>query len=139
MKRLNNWPGLLAKFIEERRFTPFAWGVNDCCLFSADGIHKAILGVDYASEFRGTYDSALGAARIFEKYGGLEFMVSEMFTKAGFPESNPNLAQRGDPVIYVSPEYGATLGLCVGPDAAFVAEKGLGFIRMSKVKKAWRL
>ncbi|WP_408068300.1 DUF6950 family protein [Yersinia nurmii] len=38
----------------------FLWGQHDCCLFVAD-CAEAVCGIDSAGDYRGTYDSALGA------------------------------------------------------------------------------
>jgi hypothetical protein len=140
MKRLNNWPTKFANFVESRRSMPFEWGVNDCCLFSADGIHQAILGIDVAEGFRGTYTNKEEAELLLEKHGGLSALVSKAFASYGFVDVHPNFAGRGDPVLYESPEYGDTLGLCGGSDAMFANfNGGIAFVKMSKVKKAWRI
>jgi len=113
---------LLARFIEERRRMPFAWGSNDCCLFAADWV-LAATGRDIAADYRGRYSSALPALRFVEAGGGVEAMLE----RAGGKVVHPSLARRGD-VIARDVGNGTGLGVCIGALAAFVAEDGLRFV-----------
>ena len=113
---------LLARFIEERRRMPFAWGSNDCCLFAADWV-LAATGRDIAADYRGRYSSALPALRFVEAGGGVEAMIE----RAGGGRVDAKLARRGD-VIARDVGNGKGLGVCIGALAAFVAEDGLRFV-----------
>ena len=68
--RRDNWPNLLAQFIEQRREQPFAWAVNDCCIFAADWV-AVCTGTDHAQPWRGRYSSGLGAVRFLDEAGGV--------------------------------------------------------------------
>ncbi len=122
---------LLARFIEERRRMPFAWGSNDCCLFAADWVLTAT-GRDIAADYRGRYSTALPALRFVEAGGGVEAMIE----RAGAAPVHPSLARRGD-VIARDVGNGIGLGVCVGAMAAFVAEDGLRFVDFSS-GSCWR-
>ena len=122
---------LLARFIEERRRIPFAWGSNDCCLFAADWV-LAATGRDLAAEYRGQYATALGALRFVESAGGVEGLVQ----RAGGRRVDAKLARRGD-VIARDVGNGTGLGVCIGSVAAFVAEDGLRFVNFAH-GSCWR-
>lgn len=122
---------LLARFIEERRRMPFAWGSNDCCLFAADWV-LAATGRDIAAEYRGRYSSALPAMRFVEAGGGVEAMVE----RAGGRIVHPSLAHRGD-IIARDVGNGIGLGVCIGSLAAFVGKDGLQFVAFNQAS-CWR-
>lgn len=131
--RRDNWPSLLAQFIEQRREEPFAWGVNDCCTFAADWV-EVCAGVDYAKAWRGRYVSGLGAARFLDEAGGVEALVDAL----GLQRIELQLAGRGD-IVAQETGRGMTLGICLGVTTAFVAKTGLVFGPIANVKTAWRI
>lgn len=132
MTRSQNWPDLLTRFLEERRSQSFCWGVNDCCLFAADWL-KLATGNDFASEMRGNYRSALGAARLLIKHGGVYGLAS---SHAGLKRIEKQFARRGD-IIAHEVKHGAALGICIGAQGAFVGEKGLVFPSITKTVACW--
>ena len=134
MRRHDNWPALLAGFIEERRAMPFAWGSNDCCLFAADWVRRAC-GVDFAEDLRGTYFSALGASRVLAKFGGILSVAEERARMASAPLAK---VQRGDLVAF-SMQRGHALGICLGDVSALVGRAGLIFPRTESAYAGWRL
>jgi len=138
--RLKNWDFILAGFLEQRRFVPFAWGVNDCCLFACDGI-KAITGVDPADgTFRGKYRTAIGAHRLLNAHGGIEDgFYRTCFEKHGITElPTPKLARRGD-VVLIDTENGQALGIMDSVNAFFVGKNGLIPMGIEKCRRAWRV
>jgi hypothetical protein len=149
MTRFENWPEILAQFVAERARTPFAWGVNDCCLMSCDAV-LGYTGVDMAAGFRGKYDSGLSAARAMKEFcgGGVEQVAEKMAAQLNIPEwPTVKLARRGDVVLF---EYDgefrgervtqrATLGICCGGDAVVPAQDGLLSIPISQCRRAWRI
>jgi hypothetical protein len=62
---------------------PWAWGAVDCCFWAGDWI-MAATGRDPLAPYRGTYDSALGAARLIKGRGGLVEMVGAEMQNLGF-------------------------------------------------------
>ena len=134
MRRHDNWPTLLVAFIEERRHAPFAWGSNDCCLFAADWIRRAC-GVDFAGGLRGTYASALSAARVLRNQGGVFDLAA---LRAGLERKPVELVQRGDVVGFEVPG-GVALGVCLGSVGAVVGATGLQFPEMNRACAAWKV
>lgn len=131
--RRDNWPKLLAQFIEARRAQPFAWGSNDCCIFAADWV-EICTGEDYAKTWRGRYTSAIGAVRFLDQAGGLEALVDAL----GLNRVSPQLAGRGD-IIAQEAGRGVTLGICLGVTTAFAAKTGLVFGPITNVETAWKI
>lgn len=136
-RRVSNWPHLLNEFIESRRSAPFAWGVNDCCIFACDAVLE-ITGIDPANDIRGTYEDASGAARVLVSYGGVEGVAQARALEHGFQEVPVAMSQRGDVVIATMRGH-ATMGICIGAEAAFVAETGLIFWPLKQCSRAWRV
>jgi hypothetical protein len=131
--RRDNWPNLLAQFIEQRREQPFAWGVNDCCIFAADWV-QLCTGEDYAKAWRGRYVSGLGAVRVLDEAGGVEALVDAL----GLDRVAAQQAGRGD-IVAQEAGRGMTLGICLGVNTAFVAKTGLVFGPVSNVETAWKI
>lgn len=137
MKRPQNWPSMLATFLREKQSQPFIWGSNDCCLFTCDWL-QALYGVDHAADLRGTYDTALGAARVLEARGGVLAIAAAVCEREGWAEIAPAFAQRGDIVLDDSP-LGHTLGVCAGGVSAFPGEAGMLLKPTRACVKAWRI
>ena len=131
--RRDNWPNLLAQFIEQRREQPFAWAVNDCCIFAADWV-QTCTGVDSAQAWRGRYSSGLGAVRFLDEAGGVEALVDAL----GLQRVTPQQAGRGD-IVAQEAGRGITLGICLGVTTAFVGKTGLVFGPITNVETAWRI
>ena len=125
MIRADNWPEILARFIDERRAIPFAWGHNDCCLFAADWI-RAACGMDLAEDVRGQYSTALGAARLLKRYGGVRGLIRQRGDILGMRSIDSRAVQRGDLVV-ADTGNGESIGISLGNVAAFVARDGLIF------------
>jgi hypothetical protein len=131
--RLENWPTLLAAFIESRKDTAFQWGVHDCTLFAADSA-MAMTGVDLAAAYRGTYEDIASAEQIIAAAGGFRELV-EQNMGAGI---NPKLAQRGDWVL-VETITGPALAVCMGINMIAAGPAGLVSIPMTEAITAWRI
>lgn len=133
MKRLHDWQLRLREFAREKQATPFEWGKNDCCLFAADAV-LAITGEDVAADMRGSYDSALGAARQLEAMGG----VGVIATARLGPSVSPRLARIGD-VVLLSIDGAESLGLCNGTSVLGPSEAGTRAYGMDVAVAAWRV
>ena len=128
-----NWDILLAEFIESRRCTPFQWGSHDCTMFAVDAA-LAMTGTDLAVDYRGTYDSEIGAAKIIVKAGGtLRALVNHHGQ-----EISPRMAQRGDWVL-TEQDGSEALAVCVGVKLVAAGRSGLVQHPMSKAIAAWRI
>jgi len=137
MTRYYDWQTKLREFIESRTFAPFAFGVNDCCLFACDAI-AAITGVDMAAEIRG-YTTEAEADAVLAQWGGVEGVAAAMCEKHGAPEIPASFAQRGD-VVLCHLATGDTLtivdtgGRLVGP-----GRDGLVSVPRKTMRRAWRI
>ena len=104
MKRLDNWPALLAKYFAEKKDKPFIWGENDCCRF-ADGAVIAITGQSMMTSFN--YANEKQALRL------LKTRLEELTSKELGQSIKPAFAQRGDVVLIQRGEMPA-LAVCDG-------------------------
>jgi hypothetical protein len=127
--RCANWPEALAAYIDRKRNEPFAWGVNDCCLFGADWI-QLCTGLDPAATLRGTYDRALSGVRVLEKHGGLIGTIQAHMEPLGFKPISQGFAARGD-IAVRDCGNGDTMGIMLGSTAAFVGKDGLQFANLN--------
>jgi len=136
--RKENWPAAFAAIIAERRNAPFAWGSNDCCLFSCDVI-LAITGTDLAADFRSQYDTVLSAARVLKAHGGVERIAETQTAAHGCPEwQRVTQARRGDVVLFDT-DHGPALGICDGRVALFTGPSGLHPVPLTETRRAWRI
>jgi hypothetical protein len=137
--RCANWPEALAAYIDRKRNEPFAWGVNDCCLFGADWI-QLCTGLDPATTLRGTYDRALSGVRVLEKHGGLIGTIETHMEPLGFKPISQGFASRGD-IAVRDCGNGDTMGIMLGSTAAFVGKDGLLFAELNDgvETRFWRI
>jgi hypothetical protein len=138
--RLDNWSGLQAAFIEQRRNMPIIWGQNDCVLLALDQV-LAISGVDAAADIRGKYNTALGAARRMKSlYGSANLSVaaSAVAARWGGQEILPAACSRGDLVLHNSPD-GPALGVCVGRQFISPGKIGLVWLSIKNAVRGWRV
>lgn len=108
----------LVAFIESRTRTPFAWGrsKNDCISYGLAAV-KAQTGVDLLARSGLRWSSALGAARVLKRLGGLEAAID-----ARLPAVPVAMARRGD-VGLLAGQHGPLLVVIegetvIGPDIA---------------------
>ncbi len=129
-----NWPLLLAQFIESRRHSPFVWGEHDCCLFVADAI-ELICNVDPAAPYRGKYTTAMGSYRALKKYGDGSIAGA---LSVCFQEIAPCDLGRGDAaMVEVDGEMAAALSF--GNKLWVAGENGLNTLLRSSAIQAWRI
>ena len=140
MERYPDWPKRLKAAIEDARDLPFAWGTNDCVMFACN-VMLEITGVDFAHEFRGSYDDRRGAMRALQKCAGLglEALADHLAAKHDIAEVPVAFAQRGD-VMLLDSKAGPTLGICIGGEMAAPHENGgLAFVPVATARRAWAL
>jgi len=137
MPRVNNWPSVLSAEIETARAEPFEWGRHDCCLWAAT-VALALTGRDFAKDYRGRYNTARAAVKLWRAHtGGLLGLVHDNCVSAGFDVVHPALAKRGD-IIGAKQEEHYLLGVCLGRQFAAVGVSGLVFKSMADAVSAWR-
>lgn len=133
MRRFDNWPELLADYIDSRRDMPFEWGENDCCSFAAEWVRIAT-GRDIYAKWRGRYKGRFGALRFLIVAGSI-INIPESVGLLRIPAGR---IRRGD-LGGVPTVKGIALGVCTGGRIAAPGPTGLEFIRFNRVKHAWRV
>lgn len=136
LKRRADWPEALAAEIERAWSLPFAWGMNDCCLF-ASNCAFAITGVDMAASLRG-YRTRREAMSVLEKFGGVSGVAEAVAHSHAVPEIVPLRARRGD-VCLLDAGRGETLGVCVGDWIVCPGFGGLTAFPLLQGIRAWEI
>lgn len=133
--KLHGWNVQLHDTIELHRNHPFIWGWWDCALSCAAYV-EAQTGEDLGIEFRGEYDSAIGAARrlIELGYGDLQGLF-----QAKFQEIHPAFAQVGDLGLCRSTETGWAAGVFLGEHVGMLSPQGYGVTDRSIMEYAYRI
>jgi len=148
LKRLDDWPERLADYIKDARSKPLVWGTHDCVLFSL-GVLEVLTGTIVTNPIRGTYTSALGAAkRMRELYRASNLTeAADVFKlQYGINEVPLRTAQRGDIVeadVALPDGNGTSPALGIvdldGRFALFVGVDGLIRMRISDCRRAWKV
>ena len=142
--RRSDWPERLAAVIDGARDRSFGWGVHDCCLFACDCI-EAISGIDPAKDFRGRYNTMLGAYRRMAEFIGDEIPADRLVERTaericqnhGAPEIPPTTAARGD-VVVVREDGRDVLGIVWSRAIYLTSEDGLVTRPLPAIRRAWR-
>lgn len=126
------WRDRFDALVAERMSTPYAWGVHDCCLWTAD-CALATTGVDHAAAWRGTYSDAAGAMRLLAELGGLAALAG----RAGYPIP-PLTCATGD-IGIVEHDGRQSLAVCAGPVWLVAASQGLAALPLEMASSGWRV
>ena len=131
MARLPDWEERLGAYLRAPGRDVFAWGTNDCALFSAGAV-EAMRGEHPAPEFIGAYGDQAGAAEALRTLGaGTLFRTFD----SHFPRKEPAFAHRGDLVMAQD-----AIGICMGSNGIFLkAEGGFAFLPRSEFQYAWEV
>lgn len=139
MKRYEDWAARLDAYLRAQENREFDWGAFNCAFFAMDAV-LVMTGVDHASEYRGTFKTAAGAARALRK-NGFENLKLLAVSKFGAPLPSCRYAQRGDLIGFETPE-GFILGIVDLSGIKFAAvtlNHGLVRINMAQARCAWRI
>lgn len=136
-RRHEDWPDRFDRFILSRLNTPLVWGQQDCCLFACDWILEAT-GLDLAADFRGTYDSAISAARVLKTHNGVLTIAEIQCENYNFPSVAVSYARRGD-VLALGNESYIYLGVSLGSVVAAPGKTKLAFVPIAEAIRAWRI
>ncbi len=136
LKRLPDWPELLAEKIDDARNLPFIWGKNDCCLFAAHCV-EIITGIDLAGDYR-NYKTKAEALLLLKKYGGVVGIAEAIAEEHGIPEVSALHAQRGDVCLF-DIGRGDTLGVVAGEHIFAPGQNGLLGFPVLQAVRAWRI
>ena len=132
MSRRDDWVAQMWLTIEDHADTPFAWGINDCCLFSARVV-DAMTDGDFELDLLAAYSDEETALAYIASHGSLEAAVT-----SHLGEPAEGRAQRGD-VVMVDGGAGHALGICVGSSVALVQEQGLLYLPRSAIITRWAI
>ena len=125
----------LAKFLAENQHRPFCWGSWDCCLFAADAV-QVQTGIDYAADYRGSYRTELGAARLLKRHG--HDSIRDAIT-AQLGEPLPaTLCHRGD-VVLVEHNGVEAAGIIYAGKVMVLGDDGIEAHAMSYANVGWRI
>lgn len=129
----------LADFLAQAARTPFAWGGKDCCLWPADWL-VACGHPDPAADLRGRYRTALGAARILNKHGGVLGVYASRATTVGLRAVTTPIA--GDIGVVMARDADGrakpTGAICTGRRWAALGPERLIVAEMTPLA-AWRI
>jgi hypothetical protein len=131
MKRREDWAEALADYLDARRDVPFAWGENDCASFAAGAV-QAMTGEALQIP---QVESAAAYLHFLRDHGPLDAIVDDTL---GERLPSPAFAQRGDVVLLFLDER-ATLGVCIGVEAAAPGPDGMLTVPMAAASAAWRV
>lgn len=124
-----NWQSNLSKVINEERFKPFEWGVNDCTLFCAMCIDAQFDSNVYKDSLKKLpYKSEKEALKLIKSKKGLHNIFA-MFLKDG-DLKNPI---RGD-VCIVKTSAGDTGALFYNNTFVIKTPEGLAFIKAENLE-----
>jgi len=137
MKRREDWPERLARFLDARRETAWEYGAHDCALFAADAVH-AITGVDPAARIRG-YIGRLAAIEVVRQHGGLAHLAETEMARAGSVPAAPGKAQRGDLVLVTVDDETDALGVVADRDVAVANAPGWARVPRHRITAAWHI
>lgn len=129
-------PALLA-FLRDGAVLPFEWGRRDCALWACEWIAR-VRGEHPAPDLLGSYDSAMGCARLLREAGGLLVVASRIADAAGM--SRVDTPQPGDVVavrLNARPWLGVALGIRAQTRTIFKAPFGVTGLQAAPLL-AWR-
>lgn len=128
----DKWRESLQLYIIDCNNKDFCWGEFDCCLFVLGAI-DAITGSENMQKVKGIYNNKQEAKNILGNY--FNGSIIKTFNKNLLRLKNPMLARFGD-FCY----YKGAIGIVLDSKCAFVNnKKGLVFVDIVNIKKAWRL
>ena len=134
--RRHDWPERLHEVITKSKKKTFTWGTNDCALFVCDCV-LAMIGIDYAANFRGKYKTKKGALTALARIEDVKTLPELADKYLGERIALVN-AQRGDIVLLTADSMEA-LGVVVGKNAVFLAPDGIQIMLLEKCTCAWRV
>lgn len=137
MRRRDDWQSRLSAAAAAGRAAEFRWGAHDCVTFAADCV-LAMTGFDPLSDYRGDYDSEIGAGRILLERGH-ETLADAITEQLGAPLENVRMMGRGD-VALVEHDGTRAAGVCLGHVVAVPAKtRGLAFLPRDHATAGWRI
>ena len=128
-----DWVDQLFATIEKVSNESFAYGKNDCCLFSARVV-DAMTGTEYAKKLAEMYHDERSALAYINSFGSIQEAVKDWLGKP----TNLAFVQRGDVVLFNN-EGRETLGICVGDRIVSVGQTGIAYVPMDQAICTWKV
>jgi hypothetical protein len=136
MNRTENWRPDLYQAIDAHRPHPFAWGVHDCAILTADAI-LAVTGRDLALGLRGRYADQAGSRAVLAEIGRANVVA---ILEANFEEIHPSKAQVGDVAVIKTARFGLATGPVVGAEVVVYSSLGeVALVSLVKAVRAFRI
>lgn len=138
MTRREDWPERLLEAVARHDVLPYSLGESDSYMLTMDAV-LAMTGAEPWPEVRGSYSTALGAAKLLRQRGFSN--EAEAFASV-FPEVPPALAIRGDIGVVPVPHGAGFAGVvCIGTGFVGKHADRSGTIRVprSAVLRAFRV
>lgn len=130
--RREDWVAQLWQQVNDHADAPFAWGLNDCCLFAARAI-DAMTDSDLELELASQYSDEETALAYIASHGSLEAAVT-----SHLGEPAEGRALRGD-VVMCANDGNPCVGVCVGSTVACMGQAGLVFLPRQDITKRWSI
>lgn len=108
--RLPDWRPRLDAWVAKSGAMPFKWGVHDCGL-NAGSVAEAVVGIDFAADYRGKYTTAQEGLALLQANG---FANHAELAASVFVEFPPAFAQIGDLAAVDFGAAGLTLVVVAG-------------------------
>lgn len=126
-------------FVQARAARPFAWGTSDCAVFAFDAVY-AHTDRDLVRDLRGTYFSALSAARLLARMGGLEALADQRFVRRiNAAEVRPgDVALLHDSVCDATDGHVGALGVALGTMVVAQGKSQLVAVPQTSAAIWWR-
>lgn len=126
--------------IEKYSNLPFQWGVNDCCLFSAN-IIRDWKGIDYAAPLRDTYNDKYTAYKSLEEVCGSSNLIEalDVLLKVKHRSDFENV-EVGDFVAIKNKEGSYSIGINYGARSYFqTEERGVAALPNRMCEVYWKI
>lgn len=133
--RLLDWEARFAQFQIDCAARGFVRGEHDCALYIARG-GRAILGIDYASQFLGRYKDLRGAVRTLREFGAGDL---EATVAAFAPKLAPGERPRVGDIAIVQRPGGKNTGFFTEGGLSLVSNSGLVFVAKDQAISAYKV
>lgn len=138
--RLPGWEERLAALVEGASARAYALGEWDCFRMAC-AVLQALTGEDRWPQWAGQYRDRRGALRLLARHGATFEAAGDWFFGATelSPRMSPTWARRGDILALATADGEKHLGVCLGAETAFIAERGLARVPTLTCLCAWKV
>ncbi len=135
MKKIG-WEKRLVTYLHSVRNASHAPGELDCALFFGDAV-RAMTGDDTVNSWRGKYKTLERGKAMLRKKGFADHVA---YVDSIFPQHDSVLfAQRGDGAVVEDADGNVALGIVQGEYVYVMTLTGLGLVKLTDAKKAYKI